>query len=190
MTTIGYARVSTPGQSLDLQVDALTAAGAQRIYSDVASGAITARPGLDAALASLTSGDTLIIWRLDRLGRSLAHLVATVDQLAADGVTLRSLHEAIDTSTATGRLTLTIFAALAEFEHQLTAERTAAGLAAARARGARIGRPTVWTPERDQAARAMQAAGATPTEIARALAVSRASVYRHVGQASAATAEP
>lgn len=179
MTTIGYARVSTPDQCLDLQLDALAAAGCARVHTDTASGALAARPGLEAALACLQAGDTLVVWRLDRLGRSLPHLVATVETLTSRGVALRSLHESIDTTTATGRLMLSVFAALAAFERDLVAERTAAGLAAARRRGAPIGRPSVWTPEKAAAAAAMLASGATVTATARALGVSRASVYRH-----------
>ena len=157
---IGYARVSTREQQLAMQIDA--------------------RPGLDLALDALGEGDTLVVWRLDRLGRSLSHLVSTVDDLAARGVFLRSLHEAIDTTTAAGRLTFAIFASLAEFERELITERTIAGLEAARARGAPIGRPTVWTPEKDAAATAMLSSGATVTQMAKALGVSRATIYRHV----------
>lgn len=178
MTTIGYARVSTSAQRLDLQLTALERAGCATVHTDTASGAATARPGLEAALAALQAGDTLVVWRLDRLGRSLPHLVATVEGLHSRGVALRSLHEAIDTTTATGRLTLSVFAALAAFERDLVAERTTAGLAAARARGARIGRPSVWSPDRAAAARAMLESGATIAATARALGVSRATVYR------------
>lgn len=180
MTTIGYARVSTADQSLDMQLDALDAAGCTRIYSDTASGALDSRPGLELALDAVAAGDTLVVWRLDRLGRSLAHLVTTVDGLGARGVALRSLHEQIDTSTATGRLTLGIFASLAEFERELTAERTAAGLAAARRRGTTLGRPSVWSDEKARAAEVMLAAGATKSAVARALGVSRATVHRYM----------
>lgn len=179
MTTIGYARVSTPDQSLDMQLDALDAAGCTAVYTDTASGALDSRPGFAEALHSVGTGDTLVVWRLDRLGRSLAHLVTTVDGLGARGVALRSLHEQIDTSTATGRLTLGIFASLAEFERELTAERTAAGLAAARRRGATLGRPSVWSEEKAAAARTMLASGVSVAAVARALGVSRGTVYRH-----------
>ena len=182
VSTIGYARVSTPEQSLDLQVDALTAAGCDLIRSDVASGAVRSRPQLERVLVELQAGDTLVVWRLDRLGRSLAHLVATVDDLAARDITLRSLHEAIDTSTPAGRLMLGVFASLAEFERELIRERTMAGLEAARQRGRPTGRPTVWSPEKADAARRMIRGGATVTEIARALGVSRATVYRHAAE--------
>ena len=179
--TVGYARVSTTSQHLDMQLDALTASGCTRIHTDTASGALSARPGLDQALAELDEGDTLVVWRLDRLGRSLPHLVATIDNLNRRGVNLRSLHEAIDTTTPTGRLMVHLIASLAAFERELTIERTIAGLEAARARGARLGRPTVWTPERAEAAGALLAAGATVTQVAHALGVSRATVYRHAG---------
>lgn len=178
-TTIGYARVSTTNQHLDMQLDALTASGCTRIYTDTASGALTARPGLDQALAELDDGDTLVVWRLDRLGRSLPHLVATIDNLTKRGVNLRSLHEAIDTTTPTGRLMVHLIASLAEFERELTIERTIAGLEAAKARGVNLGRPTVWTPQRAEAATALLAAGATVTQVAQALGVSRATIYRH-----------
>jgi putative invertase/resolvase len=136
-------------------------------------------PGLDQTLAELGEGDTLVVWRLDRLGRSLPHLVATIDNLTKRGVNLRSLHEAIDTTTPTGRLMVHLIASLAAFERELTIERTIAGLEAAKARGASLGRPTVWTPQRAEAAEALLTAGATVTEVAQALNVSRATVYRH-----------
>ena len=117
--------------------------------------------------------------RLDRLGRSLPHLVATIDNLTKHGVNLRRLHEAIDTTTPTGRLMVHLIASLAAFERELTIERTIAGLEAARTRGARLGRPTVWTPQRAEAATALLAAGATVTQAAAALGVSRATIYRH-----------
>ena len=175
--TVGYARVSTGNQRLDMQLDALKASGCTRVYYDTASGALSARPGLDQALTELDEGDTLVVWRLDRLGRSLPHLVATIDNLTKRGVNLKSLHEAIDTTTPTGRLMVHLIASLAEFERELTIERTVAGLEAAR--GASLGRPTVWTPQRAEAARALLAAGATVTQVAHALNVSRATVYRH-----------
>lgn len=178
---VGYARVSTGNQRLDMQLDALKASGCTRVYTDTASGALSARPGLDQALAELDEGDTLVVWRLDRLGRSLPHLVATIDTLAKRGVNLKSLHEAIDTTSPTGRLMVHLIASLAEFERELTVERTIAGLEAAKARGASLGRPTVWTPQRAEAAAALLAAGATVTQVAHALGISRATVYRHAG---------
>ncbi|MGB0971367.1 MAG: recombinase family protein, partial [Mycobacterium sp.] len=134
MAMLGYARVSTSDQSVDGQVDALRAEGCERVWTDVASGARTSRPAFDELLATATPGDTLAVCRLDRLGRSLPHLLSLVEDLAAQGVGLRSLSEQIDTASATGRLVLHVFGALAEFERGLNHERTMAGLAAARAR--------------------------------------------------------
>jgi DNA invertase Pin-like site-specific DNA recombinase len=140
---IGYARVSTNEQNLDLQRDALLKAGvaAKNIYTDKVTGVKAERPGLAAALSHLRAGDTLIVWRLDRLGRSLKHLIETVTELKNQGVAFKSLTENIDTSTATGTLVFQIFGALAEFERNLITERTIAGLDAARARGRTGGRP-------------------------------------------------
>jgi len=138
---IGYARVSTEDQNLDLQLDALGAAGCDRIFEDRLSGAVAQRPGLAEAIGFVRKGDTLVVWRLDRLGRSLKNLIEVVGQLEERGIGLRSLQEAIDTSSSTGRLVFQIFGALAEFERNLIRERTMAGLAAARARGRQSGRP-------------------------------------------------
>ena len=177
--TFGYARVSTHQQDEALQRDALEAAGVDRIYVDHASGATSSRPALDQLLGQVRSGDTVVIWRLDRLGRSLRHLIDLVAELEDRGVGLRSLTESIDTSTPGGRLIFHVVGSLAEFEKDLIRERTMAGLAAARARGRVGGRPTVWTPDKAKAATAMVASGAHDiSTIARALGVSRASVYR------------
>ncbi|WP_422766350.1 recombinase family protein [Pseudomonas aeruginosa] len=138
---IGYARVSTRDQNADLQVDALKQAGCERIYQDIASGAKSARPDLDKLLAHVRAGDTVVIWKLDRLGRSLKHLVELVGELAERKVGLRSLNDPIDTTHAQGRLVFNLFASLAEFERELIRERTQAGLSAARARGRIGGRP-------------------------------------------------
>ncbi|MCE7938522.1 MAG: recombinase family protein [Chloroflexi bacterium CFX6] len=138
---IGYARVSTQDQNLELQLDALRAAGCGMVYQDKASGAKTDRPGLDEAFSHLRAGDTLVVWRLDRLGRTLRHLIETVSDLEAKGIGFRSLQESIDTTTSSGKLIFHVFSALAEFERNLTRERTQAGLAAARARGRKGGRP-------------------------------------------------
>jgi len=138
---IGYARVSTLDQNLDLQLDALKAAGCQKLFQDKASGAKSERPGLVDALEELREGDTLVVWRLDRLGRSLPHLITTVAGLKERGVGFKSLQEAIDTTSSTGNLVFHIFGAIAEFERNLIRERTIAGLTAARARGRRGGRP-------------------------------------------------
>ena len=138
---IGYARISTSDQNLDLQRDALKSAGCEEIFQDVASGAKTARAGLDKALAYVRAGDTLVVWRLDRLGRSLSHLIKLVTELEERGIGFHSLQESINTSTSGGKLIFHMFGALAEFERNLIRERTQAGLKAARARGRKGGRP-------------------------------------------------
>ena len=138
---LGYARVSTAEQNLALQQDALQRAGCQKIISDTISGTRSERPGLTRLREQLREGDTLVIWRLDRLGRSLQDLIGWAQYLEANGIALRSLQEAIDTSTPAGRLVFHMFGALAEFERNLIRERTEAGLAAARARGRKGGRP-------------------------------------------------
>src|ERR671939_1153496 len=147
---IGYARVSTDDQNLDLQRDALQKAGCEQIYTDAVSGTKDQRPGLEDALSHLREGDTLVVWRLDRLGRSLRHLIDTVTSLAAEGVGFKSLTEAIDTTTTGGKLVFHIFGALAEFEREIIRERTRAGLAAARARGKNGGRPKSLTQKQVQ----------------------------------------
>jgi len=138
---VGYARVSTTEQNLDLQIDALTVAGCERLFTDTVSGGHVDRPGLAAALRECRSGDTLIVWKLDRLGRSLPHLVETVRDLGTRGVGFKCVQENIDTTTSGGKLIFHIFASLAEFERDLIRERTTAGLTAARARGRTGGRP-------------------------------------------------
>lgn len=138
---LGYARVSTRDQNVSLQVDALQAAGCAKVVTEVASGANTDRPILNRLLDDAREGDIVVIWKLDRLGRSLAHLVATVNALSARGIGLKSLHDPIDTTTPQGRLVFNMFASLAEFERDLIRERTQAGLTAARARGRKGGRP-------------------------------------------------
>lgn len=138
---VGYARVSTLEQNLSLQKDALKQAGCRKIFHDQISGAKAKRPGLQGAKAYVREGDTLVVWRLDRLGRSLKHLIETVNALEEQGVGFQSLQESIDTTTSVGRLVFHIFGALAEFERNLIQERTRAGLAAARARGRQGGRP-------------------------------------------------
>ncbi|WP_299040362.1 recombinase family protein [uncultured Pseudokineococcus sp.] len=178
---LGYARVSTTAQDPSLQTDALVAAGCAQVWTDVASGGRDDRPELARLLQRLLPGDTLVVWRLDRLGRSLPHLLATITELEGRGVGFRSLTEAIDTTTAGGRLVFSIFGALADFERQLIRDRTLAGLEAARARGRVGGRPTVMTPARVEAARALLARpGATVTSVAKDLGVSRATLYRTV----------
>ena len=181
---IGYARVSTAGQDEALQLDALQRAGVDRVFIDRASGTLTDRPGLTSALECARAGDSLVVWQLDRLGRSLRHLIDVVHDLDERGVALISLTEALDTTTPGGRLVFHVFGAMAQWERELIRERTQAGLAAARARGRVGGRPTVWTPDKLRTARAMKDSGDYDvTSIARVLGVSRASVYRALGQA-------
>ncbi len=153
---IGYARVSTREQNPALQVDALKAAGCERIYQDVASGAKTARPALDELLGQLRAGDVLVIWKLDRMGRSLKHLVELVGNLMERKVGLLSLNDPIDTTSAQGRFVFNLFATLAEFERELIRERTQAGLTAARARGQVGGRPTGLSPQAEATALAAE----------------------------------
>lgn len=181
MALIGYARVSTQEQNADMQVDDLGRAGCEKVFTDKASGATAERPELEAALAYLREGDVLVVWRLDRLGRSLQHLVGVVADLETQGVGFRSLNESIDTTTAQGKLIFHIFAALAEFERALIRERTKSGLAAARARGRMGGRKPSLSPKKIQVARQMYAQGdSTVAEIAKVLGVSRATIYRHL----------
>ena len=190
-TLVGYARVSTADQNLDLQSDALSVAGCMRVFMDTASGSLADRLQLTACLAYVRDGDTLVVWRLDRLGRSLPHLIDTVRALADRGVGFRSVQEAIDTTTPGGRLVFHVFAALAEFERDLIRERTHAGLAAARARGRVGGRKPALTPAKAKAAQGLyDAGGTTVADIARVVGVSRATLYRtlKVGTASMASA--
>jgi DNA invertase Pin-like site-specific DNA recombinase len=179
---LGYARVSTLEQHPRLQTDALKAAGCYRIFTDKASGARADRPQLARVLDQLRPGDTLVVWRLDRLGRSLRHLIDTVNALAEDKIGFRSLTELIDTTTSSGKLVFHFFGALAEFERDLVRERTMAGLEAARARGRSGGRPRVMTADKVDRAHELRRSGDhTMADIARVLGVSRASVYRHLG---------
>jgi DNA invertase Pin-like site-specific DNA recombinase len=149
---IGYARVSTADQNLDLQQDELKQAGCEKILVDQITGSVAKRPGLEKVKELLREGDTLVVWRLDRLGRSLRDLIDWVQYLEAHGVALQSLHEMIDTRTPTGKLTFHLFGALAEFERNLIQERTQAGLAAARARGRIGGRPKALDADQQQLA--------------------------------------
>ena len=177
---LGYARVSTADQTADPQSDALSAAGCSRVWTDTASGSTTSRPQLDDLLTHLRSGDTLVVWRLDRLGRSLPHLLQTVDDLDGKGVGFKSLTEAIDTTTSGGKLIFSIFGAIAEFERNLIRERTAVGLAAARARGRVGGRPRKMTQNRIRQAKRMRDNGTPLSEIAEILGVGRTTLYRYL----------
>jgi DNA invertase Pin-like site-specific DNA recombinase len=177
---IGYARISTQGQSLDLQRDALTAAGCEKIFEDVASGAKDARQGLAEAIAYARDGDTLVVWKLDRLGRSLKHLIETVNQLQAKGIGFASVQESIDTTTSGGKLIFHVFGALAEFERELIRERTQAGLKAARVRGKKGGRPRSLTPEQVELARAlMNNPDVSIASICQTLKISAPTLYRY-----------
>ena len=179
---LGYARVSTGDQDVTGQAMRLERAGAIKLFTDVRSGRSAERPGLDDLLAYARKGDTLAVVRLDRLGRSLAELLATVAMLKERGIGLLSLEERIDTSSAAGELVFHVFGAIAHFERRLIAERTRDGIAAARARGKRPGRRPL---DRDKAAAALKlvAAGLSPTAAARQLGLGRSTVYREIGRA-------
>jgi DNA invertase Pin-like site-specific DNA recombinase len=175
---IGYARVSTHDQTLALQQDALTKAGCNKIFTDKASGAKTERKGLDEALNYVRKGDTLVVWRLDRLGRSLPHLITTLTALEERGIGFKSLTENIDTTTSGGKLIFHIFGALAEFERNLIRERTTAGLLAARARGRKGGRPKALTARQLGIAQDLYEKRYPIAEICRTLKISKATLYR------------
>lgn len=173
---LGYARVSTDDQTTRLQLDALEAAGCERTFWESASGASTERPVLAEVLSHSREGDTLVVWRLDRLGRSLPHLIDTVQKLERTGVALKSLTEGIDTTTPNGRL---VFQALAQFERELMRERTMAGLAAARARGRKGGRPPKLSAEKLRVAqRLLKDPESTVSEVARTLGVHRSTLHK------------
>ncbi len=175
---IGYARVSSTLQDPQLQLDALSAAGCARIFTESASGVNTSRPELEAALDYVREGDQLVVWRLDRLGRSLPHLLDVLAQLDGRGVGFRSLTEALDTSTSGGRLVFGVFGAIAQFERELITERTRAGLAAAKAQGRVGGRPRTMTDANVEYARDQRTGGASWNDIAASLRVSRSTVQR------------
>jgi len=177
MVRIGYARVSTLEQDLALQLDALHAAGCTRIFEDRASGAKTDRPGLAQAIAFVRAGDVLVTWKLDRLARSLPHLIETVNQLETSGAGLQSLTEAIDTTTPGGRLIFHVFGALAQFERDLIRERTRAGLSAAASRGRRGGRKPVVTADKLLRAETLIAKGLTVREVASRLKIGKTALY-------------
>lgn len=178
---VGYCRVSTDSQSTNLQIDAMRAAGCTRIFEETASGTRTDRPELAAALDYLRPGDSLVVWRLDRLGRSLKHLIDTVTDLEERGIGFCSISDAINTTTPTGRLVFHVLSSLAQFERDLIAERTRAGLAAARERGAKPGRKPSLTSDQVAVVQAMHATGDhTVSAIAAVVGVSRATVYRQL----------
>ena len=177
---IGYARVSTQDQTLALQKDALEKEGCEWIFTDTASGAKARRSGLEEALSYLRAGDTLVVWRLDRLGRSLRDLIDIVTTLHERGIGFKSLTESIDTTASGGKLVFHIFGALAEFEREITKERTRAGLLAARARGRSGGRQHKLTEKQIAIARQLYAAKTPVKEICQTLGISRATFYRYV----------
>jgi DNA invertase Pin-like site-specific DNA recombinase len=178
---IGYARVSTTAQLLDRQLRALDDAGCAKVFSDQLSGRDADRPELQACLTYLRGGDTLVVPSLDRLSRSLQDLITLVAQLRRRGIGFRSLHESLDTTTPGGRLVFHVFAALAEFIRELIVEGTREGLAAARARGVRLGRPPAMTPEQVRHARDLLThPNNTVSSIARLLGVSRSTIYKYV----------
>lgn len=183
---VGYARVSTQDQNPALQLDALKAAGCEKVFVEKASGAQRERPELQAALEYLRGGDALVVWKLDRLARSVKQLIETVEGMEAQGIGFRSLTEAIDTTTAGGKLVFHIFGALAEFERSIIQERTHAGLDAAKARGRVGGRPSKLTLQDVAAAKAMLADPSfTVVDVAKRLGVSAATLYRHLPAARA-----
>ncbi len=177
---IGYARVSTIDQNLHLQTDALERAGCEKIFSDMASGSIDCRKGLIDAMEFCRNGDSLIVWKLDRLGRSLRHLIDTVNKLQSKGVEFVSLQESVDTTTSGGKLVFHIFGALAEFEREMIRERTKAGLKAARARGRMNGRPKKLSNQQIAIAKKLKEDKETNiTERTNTMNVSRSTLYRY-----------
>ena len=178
---IGYARVSTEDQNLDLQLDALKEAGCKKILQDKISGVKEDRDGLLQVLDIVRPGDTLVVWKLDRLGRSLQHLISVVDELKEKDVFFRSIKESLDTSSSTGKLIFHIFGALAEFERDIIRERTMAGLKAARARGRIGGRPKIMDAGKVKLARTLMADNSRCVrEICEILGVSKATLYRYL----------
>ena len=183
---VGYARVSTDDQNPALQTDALRKAGCEKIFTDKGvSGVATSRPQLDRCVHALKAGDILVVWKLDRLGRSLAHLITSIEDLRKRGVGFQSLSEAIDTGSASGKLLLHVLGALAEFERSLIGERTAAGRVAARKRGVSFGRPAKLTAQQVKHACELRANGKAVPDISGLLGVSRYTVYRALNRAAA-----
>lgn len=186
---IGYARVSTLDQNLDLQLDALKQAGCIKIITDEISGSVAERPGLKKIKELLREGDTLVVWRLDRLGQSLKHLIEWINELQSLGVGFQSLQESINTMTSTGQLIFHMFGALAEFERNLIRERTKAGLAAARARGRLGGRPKqLESSKRKLAVKLYQDREHTVQEICRMMGISKPTLYQYLREQNEQTA--
>ena len=186
---VGYARVSTSDQNPELQLDALRRAGCDRVFTEKASGARDDRPELARILQDvLRAGDTLVVWKLDRLARSLKKLIATAEELEREKIGLVSLTESIDTTTPGGMLTFHVFGAIAQFERALIRERTTAGLVEARRQGRKGGRPSVMRPSDVTAARAMMKEGTLPVrDIAKRMGVSVATLYRYAGKRGSGT---
>jgi DNA invertase Pin-like site-specific DNA recombinase len=177
---IGYARVSTQDQNLDLQSEALTKAGCEKIFNDKISGSRAERPGLTKALEMLREGDTLVVWKLDRLGRSVKNLVDLVGELHQQGIQFKSLTDAIDTGTPSGRFFFHVMASLAEMERELTVERTRAGLEVARQLGRKGGRRRQMTESKIESAKKLLANGVPPRDVAMNLGVSVPTLYRWI----------
>jgi DNA invertase Pin-like site-specific DNA recombinase len=178
---IGYARISTQDQNLNLQQDALEKSGCDRVFTDTISGSKSERMGLREAIDFMREGDSLVVWRLDRLGRSLKHLIQTVETLQSKGIGFRSLQENIDTTSGGGKLIFHIFCSLSEFERDVIRERTQAGLKAARARGRQGGRPPILDTKKVELVRAMYAdLNKSPKDICDAFKISRTTLYRYV----------
>ncbi|MCF6391032.1 recombinase family protein [Mycobacterium sp. MBM] len=187
MANIGYARVSTAEQNMALQLDALRQAGVEKVFRDQGvSGSLSERPGLDRCLEHLRSGDVLVVWKLDRLGRSTRHVLSVIDELTSRGVGFRSLTEGLHTDGPMGKAMLTIMAAFAQLERDTMIERTRAGLAAAAANGRKGGRPRKVDDAAASKARCMREKGINATDIAKMLGVSRATVYRYLADGSLA----
>ncbi len=184
---IGYARVSTQDQTLDLQTDALKQTGCEKIFTDTMSGAKAERPGLQEAMNHLRARDTLVVWRLDRLGRTLKQLIATITDLSEQEIGFKSLQEHMDTTTSGGKLIFHIFASLAEFEREVIRERTIAGLQAARARGRLGGRPALQSrdPKKVALAKTLYAGRNMPvSEICDTLDIGKSTLYRYLKEES------
>lgn len=181
---IGYARVSTQDQNLSMQLEALKAQGCEKIFQEKASGAKADRPELAKLLEHVREGDTVVIWKLDRLGRSLSHLVELVSELESKGIGLISLNDPVDTTTAQGRLVFRIFASLAEFERELIRERTVAGLSSARRRGQKLGRPEGLTKEAEDKSRIAHSlyndGKLSVQSIAKQLGISKVTLYKYL----------
>jgi DNA invertase Pin-like site-specific DNA recombinase len=175
---VGYARVSTDEHTTRLQLDALKAAGCRKIFEDKLGGALRSRPQMDRALADLRAGDTLVVWKLDRLGRSLRNLLEIADVLRDRDIALRSLTEHLDTATAAGRMLYSVLGAVAQFERDVLRERTVAGIRAAQARGEHVGRPRVLTASQVREARKMLDRGENASHVARVMRVGRSTLYR------------